>query len=578
MIRKLARFVGEYKKETLISPLLVSLEVVMEVLMPLLMADLIDFGVEMGNMTYIVKMGVALVVCCLLSLFFGALCGKTSSVASAGFAKNLRKEMFHKVQDYSFSNVDKFSSASLVTRLTTDVTNIQHSFMMIIRIAVRSPIMMIFSIVAAFSINAKLAMVFLYTVPLLAVGLVLIMRIVNPIFRRGFKTYDKLNSVVQENIRGIRVVKSFVREPHEIEKFTTVSEKIAKDFTKAERIIALNGPLMNICAFGSMVIINWLGARLIIQSGGTAMTTGELMSMLTFVMQILMSLMMFSMIFMMIVMSRASMERVVEVLDEETEIRNPEHPVMEVADGSIEFDHVQFSYAREAEKPVLDDICLSIRSGETIGILGGTGSSKSTLVQLIPRLYDVKSGAVNVGGVDVRKYDLDTLRQNVAMVLQKNVLFSGTIKDNLRWGNENATDEEMAEACRLAQADGFIREFPDGYDTWIEQGGSNVSGGQRQRLCIARALLKKPKILILDDSTSAVDTRTDSQIRKAFAEKIPNTTKLIIAQRIASVQDADRILVLDDGKISGFGTHEELLASNKIYQEVYETQFRKEDL
>jgi len=580
MIKKLARCIREYKKDSILAPITVSLEVVMEVIIPLLMANLIDYGIDLGDMGYIVKMGLALVVCCVFSLIFGALSGKHASIAAAGFAKNLRHDMYHHAQSFSFSNIDKFSSASIVTRMTTDVSTIQHAFMMIIRTAVRSPFMLLFSIITAFSVNAKLASIFLYTVPLLGVGIFLIMKFVHPIFRRAFKTYDKLNRVVQENLRGIRVVKSFVREDYEIEKFSGVSEQIYKDFKKADTIIAFNGPLMNVCAFGSMIAISWIGARLIITTGGSAMSTGQLMAMLTYVMQILMSLMMFSMIFMMIIMSRAAAERVVEVLDEESDIVNPAEPVTEVKDGSVEFDHVVFSYARQAEKPVLDHVDLSIRSGETIGIIGGTGSSKSSLVQLIPRLYDVKEGAVRVGGVDVRDYDLDTLRNNVAMVLQKNVLFSGTIKENLRWGNEQATDEELIHACRLVQADPFIQEFPDKYDTYIEQGGTNVSGGQRQRLCIARALLKKPKILILDDSTSAVDTKTDALIRRAFAEEIPNTTKFIIAQRISSVEDADRIIVLDDGKISGFGTHEELLQTNHIYREVYDsqTQNRKEEV
>jgi len=580
MIKKLARCIREYKKDSILAPITVSLEVVMEVIIPLLMANLIDYGIDLGDMSYIVKMGIALVVCCVFSLIFGALSGKHASIAAAGFAKNLRHDMYYHTQSFSFSNIDKFSSASIVTRMTTDVSTIQHAFMMIIRTAVRSPFMLLFSIITAFSVNARLASIFLYTVPLLGVGIFLIMKFVHPIFRRAFKTYDKLNRVVQENLRGIRVVKSFVREDYEIEKFSGVSEQIYRDFKKADTIIAFVGPLMNVCAFGSMIAISWVGARLIITSGGSAMSTGQLMAMLTYVMQILMSLMMFSMIFMMIIMSRAAAERVVEVLNEESDIVNPADPVTEVKDGSVVFDHVVFSYARQAEKPVLDHVTLSIRSGETIGIIGGTGSSKSSLVQLIPRLYDVKEGAVLVGGVDVRDYDLDTLRNNVAMVLQKNVLFSGTIKENLRWGNEHATDEELVHACRLAQADSFIQEFPDQYDTFIEQGGTNVSGGQRQRLCIARALLKKPKILILDDSTSAVDTKTDAMIRRAFAEEIPNTTKFIIAQRISSVEDADRIIVLDDGKISGFGTHEELLLTNQIYREVYEsqTQNRKEEV
>ena len=494
-----------------------------------------------------------------------------------GFGKNLRHDMFHHVQTYSFANIDKFSSSSIVTRLTTDVTNIQNAFMMTIRVAVRCPAMLILSMFMAFRINVSLALVFLAALPILGIGIFAIMKSVHPIFRRVFKTYDRLNQVVQENLRGIRVVKSFVREDYEIKKFDQVSDTIFKDFTKAETIIAFNAPLMNFCAFGCMVLVAWIGARLIVTSHETAMSTGQLTSMITYVMQMLMSLMFLSMIAMQIILSRASAERIAEILDEKSSLESPADAVRDVADGSITFDHVTFSYARKAEKPVLQDVDLTIRSGETIGILGGTGSSKSSLVQLIPRLYDVQEGRVLVGGVDVRDYDLEVLRDQVAMVLQKNVLFSGSIKDNLRWGKADATDEEMIHACTLSQADGFIREFPDGYDTYIEQGGTNVSGGQRQRLCIARALLKKPKILILDDSTSAVDTHTDAMIRKAFLEEIPDTTKLIIAQRVSSVQDADRIIVLEDGKINGFGTHEELLETNTIYREIYESQTRKEE-
>ena len=577
MIKRLSACIREYKRDTILSPIYVTLEVVMDVLIPLLMAKLIDNGVDKGDLSYIVKMGLILVVCCIVSLTFGALSGRSAAIASAGFGKNLRHDLYHHVQDFSFTNIDNFSTASLVTRMTTDVTNVQNSFQMLIRIAVRCPIMLIFALVMAFQINASLAWIFLVVLPILAVGLALMMTKVHPIFKRVFKTYDKLNSVVQENLRGIRVVKSFVREDHEIKKFDKVSSQIYSDFKKAEILISLNNPLMNFCVYACMIMISWMGAKLIITSHGSSMTTGELMSMISYIMQILMSLMMVSMVFMMIIMARASAERISQVLTEEPSIEDPVNPVMQVPDGSISFEDVVFSYARHAEHPVLDHINLEIHSGETIGIIGGTGSSKSSLVQLIPRLYDVTSGCVKVGGIDVRNYDLETLRNEVAMVLQKNVLFSGTIKENLRWGNENATDEELVHVCQLAQADSFIRQFPKGYDTYIEQGGSNVSGGQRQRLCIARALLKKPKILILDDSTSAVDTKTDALIRKAFATEIPNTTKLIIAQRISSVQDADKILVLDNGKIGAFGTHEELLATNTIYREVYESQTRKED-
>ncbi len=576
MIKHLLSCVGKYKRHTILSPLFVSLEVVMEILIPLYMADLIDKGIDMGDMGAIWRYGLLLVVLCVISLAFGILSGRSAAIASTGFGSNLRQKLYYKVQEYSFSNIDKFSTASIVTRLTTDVTRIQMSFMMVIRIAFRAPIMLILSVVMAFRINVKLASMFLVVLPLLAVGIVSIMTSVHPIFRKGFKLFDRLNQVVQENLRGIRVVKAFVREDYETEKLKDVSGSIFKLFRKAETIIALNSPLMNLASSTCIVLISWLGARIIITTAGAALTTGQLMSMITYVMQMLMNLMMVSMIFMMVIMSRASAERVAELLDEQPDIVSPENPVTHVADGSIEFDHVTFSYDRKAERPVLDDVNVRIEAGETVGILGGTGSSKSSLVQLIPRLYDVKEGAVRVGGVDVRDYDLNVLRDQVSMVLQKNVLFSGTIKENLRWGDPNATDEDMIRVCRLAQAHGFIEEFPDGYDTFIEQGGTNVSGGQRQRLCIARALLKKPKILILDDSTSAVDTKTDALIRQAFAEEIPDTTKLIISQRVSSVQDADHILILDGGRIVGFGTHEELLQTNAIYREVYESQNRKE--
>ena len=578
MIKRLAAYVRQYKKDAILSPIFITLEVALDIFIPLYMGKLIDNGIDRGDMGYVLKMGLFLAVLCLCSLACGALSGKHAAIASVGFGSNLRHAMFHHVQSYSFSNIDKFSSSSIVTRLTTDVSRIQNSFMMLIRVALRSPVMLILSLVMAFRINGTLAMVFLISIPFLALAIFIVMRSVHPIFKRVFKTYDRLNQVVQENLRGIRVVKSFVREDHETKKFTDISDVIYKDFLKAETIIAFTSPIMNLVSYGCMILIAWLGSRLIVTTGSTAMTTGQLTSMITYVMQMLMSLMMLSMIFMQLIMSRAAGERIVEILDEKSDLESPETgAVTTVADGSIEFDHVTFSYARQAEKPVLDNINLSIRSGETIGILGGTGSAKSSLVQLIPRLYDVKEGVVKVGGVDVRNYDLDTLRNEVAMVLQKNVLFSGTIKENLRWGNEHATDEELVHACKLAQADGFIQDFPDKYDTYIEQGGTNVSGGPRQRLCIARALLKKPRILILDDSPSAVDTKTDALIRQAFAQEIPNTTKLIIAQRISSVQDADRIIIMHDGKIDGFGTHEELLATNTIYREVYESQTRKEE-
>ena len=576
MLKHLLSCVREYRRPAILAPIYVTMEVVLDILIPFYMGRLLDYGIGKGDMSYVVRTGLLLVVMCLLSLGFGALSGHSAAVAAMGFGKNLRHDMFHHVQTYSFANIDKFSSSSIVTRLTTDVTNIQNAFMMTIRVAVRCPAMLILSMFMAFRINVSLALVFLAALPILGIGIFAIMKSVHPIFRRVFKTYDRLNQVVQENLRGIRVVKSFVREDYEIKKFDQVSDTIFKDFTKAETIIAFNAPLMNFCAFGCMVLVAWIGARLIVTSHETAMSTGQLTSMITYVMQMLMSLMFLSMIAMQIILSRASAERIAEILDEKSSLESPADAVRDVADGSITFDHVTFSYARKAEKPVLQDVDLTIRSGETIGILGGTGSSKSSLVQLIPRLYDVQEGRVLVGGVDVRDYDLEVLRDQVAMVLQKNVLFSGTIKDNLRWGKADATDEEMIHACTLSQADGFIREFPDGYDTYIEQGGTNVSGGQRQRLCIARALLKKPKILILDDSTSAVDTHTDAMIRKAFLEEIPDTTKIIIAQRVSSVEDADRIIVLQDGQINGFGTHEELLKTNTIYREIYESQTRKE--
>ena len=571
MLKNVLKSVGEYKKETILSPITVALEVLLEVLIPYFMAVLIDKGINTGDMTEIIKYGMLLVVLAMAALAFGALSGHYAAVASAGFAKNLRKRMFYKVQDFSFLNIDHFSTSSLVTRMTTDITNVQNAYQMIIRVAVRAPIMLVMAFFMAFKVNSELATIYLWVIPILGIALAFIMTHVHPIFVRVFKTYDKLNNVVQENVHGIRVVKSFVREDFEEQKFKKISSSIYKDFTKAEKMIAFNAPVMQICVYTCMILISWIGANLIV--GGT-MTAGELTSMFTYTMQILMSLMMLSMIFVMTIMSKASVERINEVLIEVPDIANPAKPVTEVADGSIDFDHVSFSYSQNPDKLCLKDIDLHIKSGETIGIIGGTGSAKSSLVQLIPRLYDITSGALKVGGRDVRDYDLEVLRDAVSMVLQKNVLFSGTIKENLRWGNPNATEEELIHACQLAQADDFIQTFPDQYDTYIEQGGSNVSGGQKQRICIARALLKKPAILILDDSTSAVDTKTDAMIQKAFIYEIPDTTKLIIAQRISSVQNADRIVVMDNGRIADVGTHEELLASSKIYQEVYYSQVK----
>lgn len=575
MINRLSQSIREYKKDSILAPIYVSLEVLLEVVIPILMASLIDYGIDAGNLNYVIKMGVMLLVFAAISLLTGALAGRSAAIASSGFAKNLRKDMYYNVQNFSFSNIDKFSTASIVTRLTTDVTNVQNAFQMIIRMAFRAPIMLTFAMIAAFRIHAQLSLIFLVAVPVLGIGLYIIMIMAHPIFEQIFKIYDRLNSIIQENLHGVRVVKSFIREEYEEEKFMNVSDQIYQNFTKAEKILAFNMPLMQFCMYSCTLLISWFGARLIITSGNdpvSGLSTGQLMSLIAYATQILMSLMMLSMVFVMITISRASAERIVEVLDEESDLKNGAHPIYEVKDGSITFENVSFKYYQSAEKECLKQINLAIKSGQTIGIIGGTGSSKTSLVQLIPRLYDVTKGRVMVGGVDVRDYDLETLRQEVAMVLQKNILFSGTIKENLRWGNEQATDEELKRACELAQADDFIQNFPDGYDTYIEQGGSNVSGGQKQRLCIARALLKKPKILILDDSTSAVDTKTDALIRQGFASDIPNTTKIIIAQRISSIQDADQILVMNDGEINAIGTHDELLKTCSIYQEVYHSQ------
>lgn len=575
MLKRLAGCVRQYKGASLLSPLFVVLEVIMEVIIPLLMAKLIDDGIDGANQAAILKTGGILAVCCILSLLFGILAGHFAAKASAGFAKNIRHDLFHAVQGFSFFNIDRFSASSLVTRLTTDVTNLQNAYQMIVRVALRSPAMLIFSLAMAIRISPKLSIIFLIAIPILGAFVFFLMSSVHPIFERVFRTYDKLNNVVQENVHGVRVVKAFVREDHEISKFAKISQKIYADFCKAEGRLSFSMPGMQVAVYSCMLLLSWFGARIIVGSGGSDLTTGELMSLMTYALQILGALMMLSMIFVMVVISRASAERIVEVLDEQSDLTNPEHPVLKVADGSVDFSHVSFSYSKRMDKCCLKDIDLHIPSGMTVGILGGTGSSKSSLVQLIPRLYDTTAGTVKVGGVDVKDYDLDTLRNAVAMVLQKNVLFSGTIKENLRWGNKQATDAELQEACRLANADEFIATFPKGYDTYIEQGGANVSGGQKQRLCIARALLKKPKILILDDSTSAVDTKTDAGIRTALKTYLPETTKFIIAQRISSLQDSDLILVLDGGVINGMGTHEELLQTNAIYQEIYEEQTKK---
>lgn len=569
MVKTLLAQVKEFKRDSILTPIFMFLEVAMEMLIPLLMASIIDEGVNKGDMHHIFVIGAYMIVAAIVGLFAGLMGGKFGASASAGFARNLRKAMFENIQTFSFANIDKFSTAGLVTRLTTDVTNLQNSYQMILRLGMRAPASLIVAMLMSFYISPQLASIYLIAVVILAVIVFGIISVVRKIFDYVFKKYDDLNESVQENIAGIRVVKAYVREDYEKEKFQKASENIYKLFLKAERILACNAPIMMTTVYTCILLISWLGANMIVSDH---FTTGELMSMLSYCMNILMSLMMLSMVFVMITMSIANGNRVAEVLNEKATIVNPEHPVMEVPDGSIDFDHVNFSYKEDADEFVLEDINLHIKSGETIGVLGGTGSAKSTLVNLISRLYDVTEGAVKVGGIDVRQYDLDVIRNEVSVVLQNNVLFSGTIYENLRWGNEHATDEECQKACQLACADEFISRMPEGYDTYIEQGGSNVSGGQRQRLCIARALLKQPKILILDDSTSAVDTATDAKIRRAFREEIPGTTKLIIAQRISSVQDADRIIVMDEGRINGVGTHEELLATNEIYRDVYESQ------
>ena len=577
MIRELAKSIREYKKASIMTPIWVALEVVLECIIPFIMAMLVNQIKAGCGMNVIFQYGTILVVMALLSLFLGTMSGFSCAEASCGLAKNLRKDMFYSIQKYSFENIDKFLVSSLVTRMTTDVMNVQLAYMMIIRVAVRAPLMLIFAFTMAFIMGGKMAWIFFLTIPFLGTGLVLVIRSAMPLFKKVFKKYDNLNSSIQENIKAMRVVKSFVREDYEEKKFGAAAEDVCADFTRAERILAFNGPMMQFCIYGVMVFVLSFGSYTIITTRGLALDVGQLSSLLTYNFMMLNSLMMLSMVFVMITMADESAKRIVEVLTEKSTLENPENPVYEVADGSIVFDHVNFKYSKKAERMALSNINLEIKSGETIGIIGGTGSSKSSLIQLISRLYDVTEGSVKVGGVDVRQYDLDSLRNQVAVVLQKNILFSGTIKDNLRWGDKNATDEEMVEACKMACADEFVSQFPQGYDTWIEQGGANVSGGQKQRLCIARALLKKPKILILDDSTSAVDTKTDASIRKAFREYIPETTKIIIAQRTASVEDADRIIVMEGGTINDVGTHQELLARNKIYSEIYTSQNKAGD-
>ena len=567
--KRLAKCVREYKKESILAPIMMLCEVSVEIAIPFFMARIVDVGMRNGDNGYIWRTGFLLIILALVAMFFGAMSAYFASKASTGLAKNIRQEIYYNIQEFSFPNIDKFSTSSLVTRLTTDITNVQMAYQLIIRTAVRGPLMLGFSFIMVYSINPQLSLIFLIATPLLAVGLVSVIRTVHPVFVRVFKIYDKLNKVVQENLRGIRVVKSYVRGEHEIEKFKGVSQRIYKDFSKAEKILALNGPMMQVVMYACMLAIFWLGSNLIVAG---SLETGQLMSLFTYLMQCLISLMMLSMVFAMITISQASAKRIVEVLNEKSTLRNGENPVLEVEDGSIEFTAASFSYKENADNFCLEDVTFSLKSGESLGILGGTGSAKSSLVQLIPRLYDVTKGSVRVGGVDVKDYDLETLRNAVSIVLQKNVLFSGSIKQNLCWGNPHATEAELIHACKLAQAHDFIMSFPDGYDTYIEQGGSNVSGGQKQRLCIARALLKKPKILILDDSTSAVDTKTDMKLQAAFQMEIPNTTKITIAQRVSSIERADKIILLDGGKINTIGTHEELLKSSEIYREVYYSQ------
>ena len=572
MLKTLARYIKEYKWVSIVTPVFMLVEVIMELLIPKLMSIIVDDGIGKSNMTVVYTTGAVMLLFALISLAAGVLAGKYGAKASTGFAKNLREGMFNKIQTFSFSNIDKFSTAGLVTRLTTDVTNVQMAYQMLLRMCMRSPATLIFAMVMSFTISPKIAMIYLIAVVFLGLIMALIIKIATKYFNVAFPKYDALNESVQENVSAIRVVKAYVREEHEKEKFKKASFDIYKIFSKADHVIAFNSPAMMLTVYGCIMLISWVGAKMIVGSGGTELETGDLMNLLTYCMSILISLMMLSMVFVMMTMSLASAKRIAEVLDEQPDIVNPAEPVMNVADGSVVFEDVKFRYTSSSEEMVLSDINLSIKSGETIGIIGGTGSAKTSLVNLISRLYDVSGGSLKVGGVDVREYDLDVLRNEVSVVLQKNVLFSGTILENLRWGNPDATLEECMHACKLACADEFIERFPDKYDTRIEQGGTNVSGGQKQRLCIARALLKKPKVLILDDSTSAVDTATDAKIRKAFASEIPDTTKIIIAQRIASVQNADRIIVMEDGKVDGFGTHEELLANNEIYREVYESQ------
>ena len=573
MIKKLMVFAKEYKKETILTPCFVAIECAFDIIIPFLMSFLIDNGINEGNIKNIIIIGTVLIICALSAMFAGVKSGRYAARATSGFSKNLRRKIYYSVQDFSFSNIDKFSSASIVTRHTTDINNVQMAFQIIIRMAIRAPLMLIFSLIMAILINVKLGLIFLAAIPILAIGLLLIAKTAHPVFEKAIKMYDNLNNTVEENVRGIRDVKSYVTENKEIEKFDDTSKKIYKTFLKAERIVALNNPLMQFTVSTIIILISWFGGKEIIAHN---LTTGEFASIISYAMQILISLMILSMVLVMIMLSRASAERIIEVLDEKSDIISKENGVKEVKNGSIAFENVDFSYVNDESKLALENVNLEIKSGETVGIIGGTGDGKTTLVQLIPRLYDVTKGSVKVAGIDVKDFDLEVLRNNVAMVLQKNVLFSGTIKENLRWGNENATDEELIDACKKAQADDFIKSFEKGYDTYIEQGGTNVSGGQKQRICIARALLKNPKILILDDSTSAVDTKTDSSIRKAFKEEMKDVTKIIIAQRVSSIEDSDKIIVLDNGKIDGFGTHEELMKTNKIYQDVYNSQTKGE--